>query len=164
MRQYRRALLPLGMVVGMMVCAYAAFFVGVKEDFPQPPGAQRYPLNIIKQTSVANEWSETSRLVSQDVSVYTLRENPQQGADYYREAFIKRRGWKEIPPLGQPRELGPGQEFSIVAFSRGKSRVVIAFTPAKTAFSSDTELNKILRVNGLKENDNLALVVAGEIP
>ncbi len=108
------------MVVGMMVCAYGAFFVGVKEDFPQPPGAQRYPLNILKQTTVASEWPETSRLITQDVSVYSLREEPQKAADYYREAFIKRRGWKEIPPPGQPQELGPGQLFNMVAFGRGE--------------------------------------------
>ncbi len=163
MRTARRLVVPLGMVFGTLICAYLAFFVGIKDDLPQPSGAERYPLSISKQITVANQWPETLELKERDASVFTLRENPQKAADFYREAFVTKRGWKEITAPGQPKEHGPDQQFIMLGFSRGNSRVYLGLSQGKYIYSSDNELNKALRSNTIKENDNIAVLVTGTV-
>lgn len=164
MQKFRRLLFPIGAVLGLLICAYAAFFLGVKEDLPQPPGAEHYPLNITKQNTVVKEWPETAALQAADASVYTVREDPAKAAAYYRDVFVTRRGWTEITPPGQPKELGPDQQFTMLAFSRRNSRVYIALSPAKSIYATDTELNKALRSTNIRENDNIAVIVVGTTP
>jgi hypothetical protein len=161
MEKYKRAILPLGMVLGALVCAYAAFFVGVREDLPQPSGAERFPLSVSKQNLIAGEWPEMGNLATLDAAIYTLRENPTQAATYYRQAFVEKRGWTEITPPGQPKDRGPDQQFTMLAFSKSKNRIYIALSNAKPIYSNDTEFNQALRSNNIKETDNIALVISG---
>ncbi len=160
MKNLKRLVVPLGMVLGTLVCAYIGFFVGVKDDFPQPPGAERYPLSTIKQATVVKAWPEAADFKAPDVSVYTLREPPSKAVQYYRDAFITRRGWTEIAPPGQPSGLGPDQQFTMLAFRRGNTRIFIALSPARPIYQADTELNKAIRSNNIREDDNIAIVIA----
>lgn len=161
MQKYKRLIVPLGMVLGTLTCAYIGFFVGIKEDLPQPSGAERFPLSISKQTTVAGQWPETAALATADVSVYTIRENPTNAAAFYRDAFVKRRGWAEITPPGQPKDRGPDQEFTMLAFSRASNRVYIALSSAKPVYTYDSALNQAIRSNNIRENDNIAILIVG---
>jgi len=161
MQKYRRLIVPLGLVFGTLACAYISFFVGIKDDFPQPAGSERYPLSTSKQATALNAWPETASLKTPDASIYTLREEPTKAAAFYRDAFVTKRGWKEITPPGQPKDIASGQEFVMLAFSRGNNKTYIALSTARSILANDTEFNKAIRSNNLREGDNIALVILG---
>ncbi|NWJ44950.1 MAG: hypothetical protein HXX08_03640 [Chloroflexi bacterium] len=162
MKRYTRLILPLSMLLGMLFCAYAAFFVGVKEDLPFPPSSTRIPLSVIQQLTLAQQWNESASWRNPTAEVYILGDSFEKTADFYRNAFVNRRAWKELPSPAQPKEVAPGQTFQTLSFAKDNKQVIIAFTAAQVLLQTDTALNRVIQSSNLHLNDSLAIVIYGQ--
>ncbi|MDB5078810.1 MAG: hypothetical protein JWP00_734 [Chloroflexi bacterium] len=161
--RWRRLILPVFLVLGVFFCGYAGLFVGVKEDLPAPPNAARFPLSITNQNTVLSQFAaDTKNLKTLDVSVYVLRDTPQEAADYWRSAFVSKRNWKELPPPQLPTERG-AVNFSTVAFNRSASKVILAIAPADQLLTLDNEFSRALKSAKYRAGDTVAVMIAGDI-
>ena len=160
----RRLLFPIFAVLGTFFCAYAAFFVGVKEELPTPPGSFRNALGAAEQGIIATQWPESQKWRSAMVESYILTYKLDESVAYFREAYITRRAWKEVmPPPGQPKDKAPGTpDMTILSFAKDDTQVIIAITPAQPILTVDTPLNKALRSSRIGDRDLLAIIVQGQ--
>lgn len=161
--RWRRLIVPIVMVLGVFFCGYAGLFVGVKEDLPAPPNAARFPLSITNQNIVLAQFAEeTKNLKTLDVSVYVLRDTPQEGADYWRGTFVNKRNWKELPQPQPPKDRG-AVSFTMLAFNRSASKVILAIAPADQLLSLDNEFTRSLKTANYHTGDTVAIMIAGDI-
>jgi hypothetical protein len=161
--RWRRLIVPIGMVLGVFFCGYAALFVGVKEDLPAPPNAARFPLSITNQNIVRDQFAgETQNLKTLDISVFVLRDTPQAAADYWREAFVAKRNWQELD-APQPPKDGGAVNFTLLAFNRSASKVILAIAPADQLLSLDNDFTRALAAANYRPGDTVAIMLAGDI-
>lgn len=161
--RWRRIILPVVMVLGVFFCGYASLFVGVKEDLPAPPNAARFPLSLSNQSTVRGQFAEeTKNLKTLDISVYVLRDNPQEAANYWRGAFVDKRNWKELTPPQPPKDGGT-VNFTTLAFNRSASKVILAIASADQLLSLDNEFTRALAAANYRPGDTVAIMLAGDI-
>ncbi len=159
----RRIILPIIMVLGTFFCGYAALFVGVKEDLPAPQTSVRYPLTISGQNVFRDQLPEdTKNFKTLDVAVYVLRDTPAQAADYWRNAFVTKRNWKELDPPAQPKDHG-AVEFSMLGFNRGGSKVILAITTADRLLTLNNDFTRALSAARYNAGDTVAIMIAGDL-
>lgn len=161
--RWRRIILPVVLVLGVFFCGYAALFVGVKEDLPAPPNAARFPLSITNQNTVLAQFAEeTKNLKTPDVSVYVLRDTPQEATDYWRGAFVDKRNWKELPQPQPPKDRG-NVNFTMLGFNRSASKVILAIAPADQLLILNNEFTRALKSANYHAGDTVAILIAGDI-
>ncbi len=159
----RRLLFPIFAVLGLFICAYAAFFVGVKEELPTPPGSFRNALGATEQGIIATQWPVSQKWRSATVESYILTYKLDESVAYFREAYLTRRLWKEVVPTpGQPKDKAPGPDMTILSFAKDDTQVIIAITPAQPILTINTPLNKALRSSRIGDRDLLAIIVQGQ--
>ncbi|HEX2909251.1 MAG TPA: hypothetical protein VH186_00490 [Chloroflexia bacterium] len=159
----RRIILPVVLVVGTLYCGIAALFVGVKEDLPAPPNAARYPLSLSGQNAMLAQFpGDTQNFKSPDVAVYVLRDTPEEAANYWRDAFVSRRNWKEISPPAQPKDHADIQ-FNMLGFNRAGSKVILAITQADKLLALDNDLTRAIKAANYRPGDTVAIMLAGDI-
>jgi hypothetical protein len=152
------------MVLGLLICAYGAFFLGVKEDLPVPPGSIRVPLSPTAQTTVAEQWTQSVNWRNPTADVYILSETSEKAVESFRNSYLSKRGWLEVTPSpGQPKDKAAGQvDMTVLSFSRDRNQIIIALTPARPVLTVDTPLNRAIRSSNMREQDLLAIVVYGQ--
>jgi hypothetical protein len=156
---FRRLLFPILTVLGFLVCAYAAFFVGIKEDFPVPPGAEQRLLSGSQQKTILDEWNNLPNWQATTVNVYTVREKPGAAATFYTRTFHNL-GWTDAPNPGQPKDFGTGQAFTVLNFVKNKQQVIITLSDGADLSANTSAFGKVL--NSLYGGvDNLAILVNG---
>ncbi len=159
----RRIILPIIMVLGTFLCGYTALFVGVKEDLPAPAAAARYPLSLVNQNLVKDQFPvDTQNYKIPDIAVYVLRDTPEEAAAYWRNAFVAKRGWKELPAPAQPRDRGP-VDFTTLGFLRAGSKVILAIAPADKLLSLDNDFTRSLKTAPYRSGDTVAILIAGDL-
>jgi hypothetical protein len=164
MRRFRRLLFPIGAVLGTLICAYAAFFVGVKDELPSPPGSFRLILTAVQQKTIVTQWPETIVWRSATVDAFILPGTFDAGISYYRDAYLNKRGWKEISqPVGQPTDVSPAHPMTVLSFAREDSQVIIAFTSAQPVLAAESALYKAIPTLGVGTRDWLALLINGKL-
>lgn len=161
--RWRRLIVPVVLVLGVFFCGYAALFVGVKEDLPAPPNASRFPLSITNQNTVVGQFAaDTANLKNRDVSVYVLRDTPQEAVNYWRGAFVDKRNWKELPAPQPPKDRGD-INFTMLGYNRSASKVILAIAPAEQVLALDNEFTRALKAANFQKSDTIAIMIAGDI-
>jgi hypothetical protein len=155
---FRRLLLPIGLVLGTLFCAFAAFTIGVKEELPQPQGAVKTPLSTAQQVTVFEQWKETGSIKIGTAELFTLRQTPTEAANFYRQTYVERRGWKEINPPAQPRDRATNQQFTLLSFAKDNNSVIIALTTGSTVNEVDNIFQRVLKTANPQPTATLALV------
>ncbi len=159
----RRIILPIVMVLGTFFCGYVALFVGVKEDLPAPAAAARYPLSLVNQNLVKDQFAaDTQTYKTADIAVYVVRDNPQEAAEYWRNAFVTKRGWKELPAPAQPRDRGQ-VDFTMLSFLRAGSKIILAIAPADRLLTLDNDFTRALKTAPYHAGDTVAILIAGDL-
>lgn len=159
----RRIILPIVLVAGTFLCGYAALFVGVKEDLPAPTTAARYPLSIANQNIIKNYWAENTKdYRTLDISVYIMRDTPEQAIQFWKTAFVDRRGWRAIETPAQPTSL-ESVGFQMYSYRRVTSKVILAIAPADKLLALDNEFTKIIKPANYKPGDTVALMIVGDL-
>ena len=159
----RRIMLPIVMVLGTLFCGYTALFIGIKEDLPAPAAAARYPLSIVNQNLVKEQFPEDTRnYKTTDIAVYVLRDTPEEAAAYWRNAFVAKRGWKELPAPGQPLERGQ-VDFTMLGFNRAGSKVILAIAPAERLLTLENDFTRALKAAPYRPGDTVAIMIAGDL-
>ena len=161
MRGYRRLLPPILTVVGFLICVYAAFFFGVKQDMPVPSGAEPRPASVSQQNTIVSEWSQTQNWQSASVNVYQVREKPEAAASFYTKAFHNL-GWTDAPNPGQPKDLSPTQTFTTLGFNKGKQQLIVALSNGEGLNGASTPFAKVLKTL-YTGTDNLAILINGTL-
>lgn len=155
----RRLLTPILMILGSLACAYTAFFIGVKEELPQPTGAIRHALPVNQQITVLEQWSQSTGVKVATAELFALRDDINKSADFYRQAYVEKRGWRELAAPDQPRDKASNQQFIMLYFVKDNNSVIIALTTGENIYDNENIFQKVLRVGSTKKSDNLALVV-----
>ena len=160
MRGNRRLLPPILTVVGFLGCVYAAFFLGVKQDFPVPPGAEQRPVTVSQQNALIAGWPQVQSWQTAGVNLYQVREQPSAAASFYTKAFHNQ-GWQDAPDPGQPKDAG-SQNYVTLAFSKNKQQLIVAVVPGASLDNATTPFGRVLKsiYTGL---DNLAIIVSGTL-
>lgn len=160
----RRIILPIILVAGSVLCGYAALFVGVKEDLPAPPSAVRYPLSFASQNTFKTAYfpKEAADYRQTDISVYVLRDTPEQAITFWRTAF-QRRNWAETevkpaPPLGQE-----AAGFEMYSFRRIDSKIILAITTADKLLPIQNDFINVIKPANYKPGDTVAILIAGDL-
>ena len=161
MRRSRRLLPPILTVVGFLICVYAAFFLGIRQDFPMPSGAEQRPVSVNQQKTIVAEWPQTNSWQTVGANVYSVRENPQAAAAYYSKAFHNF-GWTDAPAPGQPSDLAANQTFVTLAFAKNKQQLIVALTNGSSLNNATTAFGKVLATL-YTGSDNLAIIINGTL-
>lgn len=157
----RRLLLPIGMVLGFLFCAYAAFFVGVRQDFPMPSGAEQKPLGISQQSAIIAQWPQTQNWQTATANLYVVREKPGAASTFYTKAFHNL-GWTDAANPGQPKDANPGQPFTNLSFVRNKQQLIVALGNSANVAGVSGDFGRVIKplYGG---TDNLAILVSGTL-
>jgi hypothetical protein len=155
---FRRMLVPIGLILGSLLCAFIAFTAGVRDELPQPQGAVKTLLATNQQVTVFEQWKETANIKIGTAELFTIRQTITEAANFYRQAYVERRGWKENPPPDPPRDKAANQQFTLLAFSKDNNSVIIALTTGAGVNEVDNIFQRVLKTANPQANTTLVLV------